>query len=353
MNKYSTVIGIDLGDEYSAMCILNGAGEVVEESKLRTTRDVFVRRFESMEGALEVMETGTHSRWLCALLEGLGHEVIVANARRLRMIFKNENKTDRVDAQMLARVGRFDVKLLWEIRHRGDKVHLDLELVKARRFLVQERTSMIVRLRSVVKSFGYRLPSCGADCFWRKTREDLPQVLEDTLGHFYEVLELLNEKIHLYDAKIEALSREDYAAESELLRAVPGVGVQTSMAFILLVEDPGRFAKSRDVGSYFGLRPRLDQSGERNPELPITKCGNSMMRQLLVQAAHYILGVHGPDCDLRRFGMRIAERGGKRAKKRAVIAVARKVSVLLHRLWVDGEIYDPFHNAKLRGELIP
>ena len=353
MNKYNTTIGIDLGDEYSAICELDSEGEIMEQSKLRTSQEVFRKRFKSMDKARIILETGTHSRWSSALLKKLGHEVIVANARRLRMIFKNENKTDKVDAQMLARVGRYDVKLLSGITHRGDKVHRDLEIIKARHFLVEQRTSTVVRIRSVVKSFGHSLPPCGARYFTKKTREHLPAELEDTLGHLYDILELLNEKIHLYDAQIEALSKSDYATETQLLRAIPGVGPLTSMSFILIIEDPYRFAKSRDVGSYFGLRPRLDQSGNKDPQLPITKCGNSMMRRLLVQASHHILGNFGPDCDLKRFGLRIAERGGKRAKKRAVIAVARKLSVLLHRLWVDGEIYDPFYNAKRRGEVTP
>lgn len=353
MNKYNTTIGIDLGDEFSAICVLDAEGEIVEQSKLRTSQEVFRKRFESMDNARIILETGTHSRWSSALLKKLGHDVIVANARRLRMIFKNENKTDKVDAQMLARVGRYDVKLLSGITHRGDKAHQDLEIIKTRNFLVEQRTSTVVRIRSIVKSFGHTLPPCGATYFWKKTREYLPAELEDTLGHLYDILELLKEKIQHYDAQIEALAKNDYATETQLLRAISGVGPLTSMSFILIIEDPCRFTKSRDVGSYFGLRPRLDQSGDKDPQLPITKCGNSMMRRLLVQSSHHILGHRGPDCDLRRFGLRIAERGGKRAKKRAVIAVARKLSVLLHRLWVDGEIYDPFYNAKRRGEVTP
>ena len=352
MNKYSITVGIDLGDTLSAVCLLDAAGEIMEESKVRTMREAFAHRFESMKPARIIMETGTHSRWASQLLIELGHEVIVANARRLRMIFKNENKTDKVDAQQLARVGRYDTKLLSGITHRGDKAHVHLEVIKSRHFLVEQRTSTVTRIRSVVKSFGERLPPCSARSFAQKTRELLPKALAETLEHLYDVLEILNEKITAYDAKIEVLSKEDYAVETELLRAIPGVGPLTSLSYILIIDDPYRFATSRELGSYFGLRPRLDQSGDRDPQLPITKCGNSMMRRLLVQAAHYIMGRFGKDCDLKRFGNRIAEHGGKGAKKRAVIAVARKLSVLLHRLWVHGEIYDPFHNAKLRGEVI-
>lgn len=350
MNEYSMTIGIDLGDEFSAMCVLDSAGDVVEESRVRTTRAAFAHRFESMSSSRVVMETGTHSRWLSQLLLGLGHDVVVANTRRLRMIFQSENKTDKVDAQMLARVGRFDTKLLSGIRHRSNKVHQDLEVLKSRSFVVQQRTATIVRIRNVVKSAGYRLPPCGAEAFCKKTRALLPTEVADILDHFYDILEMFNEKIRHYDAQIKALAKNDYAVETTLLQEITGVGPLTAMCFILTIDDPKRFTRSRDVGSYFGLRPRLDQSGERDPQLPITKCGNTMMRRLLVQAAHYILGNFGPDCDLRRFGQRIAERGGARAKKRAIIAVARKLSVLLHRLWVNGEVYDPFYNAKRSGQ---
>lgn len=353
MKQYSMTIGIDLGDEYSAVCVLDEAGEIVEESRVRTTRQAFARRFTDSQDTCVVMESGTHSRWAAALLEEHGFEVIVANARRLRMIFANENKTDRVDARMLARVARFDKNLLSGITHRNDKTHAHLELIRSRSFLVDQRTSIIVRIRGIVKSFGHRLPSCSAHYFARKTRELLPDTLTDILDPFYDILEQLNDKIKHFDTRIERIAQEEYAAETELLRAIPGVGPLTSMTYILTIENPRRFTKSRHVASYFGLRPRLDQSGQRDLQLPITKCGDSMMRRLLVQAAHHILGRFGPDCDLKRFGQHIADGGGTRAKKRAVIAVARKLSVLLHRLWVNGEVYDPFHNAKLHGDAIP
>lgn len=353
MKQYNMTIGIDLGDEYSAVCVLDEAGEIVEESRIRTTRQAFARRFTDSRDTCVVMESGTHSRWAAALLEEQGYGVIVANARRLRMIFANENKTDRVDAHMLARVARFDKNLLSGITHRNDKTHAHLELLRSRDFLVQQRTSNVTRIRGIVKSFGHRLPSCSAHYFARKTRDLVPDELRDILDPFYDILDMLNEKIKHFDARIEQVAQQEYAVETELLRAIPGVGPLTSIAYILTIENPHRFSKSRDVASYFGLRPRLDQSGQRDPQLPITKCGDSMMRRLLVQAAHHILGRFGPDCDLKRFGQRIAERGGPRAKKRAVIAVARKLSVLLHRLWVNGEVYDPFHNAKQRGEAMP
>ena len=345
MNKYSRTIGVDLGDKSSALCVLDEGGEILEEAKMPTTRKAVKARFESMKPACIALETGTASRWVSQLLREWGHEVIVADARRLRMIYANENKNDRLDAQALARVARFDPKLFTRVRHRGAQTHVDLEQLKAREVLVKQRKSVITHLRSVVKTFGYVLPKCDTDSFWKKTRAHLPEELQEVLAPLYDVLEVLDRQVREYDRRIQTLCERTYP-HTELLRAVTGVGPITALAYVLTIEEPERFAKSRQVGAFFGLRPRLHQSGERDPELPITKCGNGMVRRLLVQAAHYILGPFGPDCDLRRFGTRLAGQGGKRAKKRAVVAVARKLAVLLHRLWSAGEVYDPLWNAK-------
>ena len=349
MNEYSITVGIDLGDTHSAVCVLDSMGEIVEEASLRTTTRAFERRFKSMEPSRIAIETGTHSRWVSELLASLGHEVIVGDARRLRMIYCNENKTDRLDANTLARIARFDPALLHQVQHRGQQAHADLEVLKARELLVGERKRLVTHIRNVVKAMGERLPSCDTDYFVKKTRELVPDRLKTALDPLYAILESLNEQIRNYDAQIAELGQTQYP-ETELLREITGVGPITSLAYVLTIDDPYRFSRSRQVGSYFGLRPRLSQSGQSDPQLPISKCGNGMMRRLLVQAAHHILGPFGPDSDLRRFGLRLAESGGKRAKKRAVIAVARKLSVLLHRLWITGEIYDPLYLAKQRGE---
>ena len=137
--------------------------------------------------------------------------------------------------------------------------------------------------------------------------------------------------------------------ETELLRQVEGIGPLTALTFVLTLEDPSRFAKSRSVGAYLGLVPATDQSGDRDPQKRISKEGDEMMRRLLVGSAHYILGPLGSDSDLRRHGEKIASRGGKNSKKRAVVAVARKLSVLLHRLWVTGEVYEPLRNTHRSG----
>ena len=158
-------------------------------------------------------------------------------------------------------------------------------------------------------------------------------------------IESLNERIKEYDRRIEMMAKETYP-ETTLLKQVKAVGDIIATAYVLTIEDPHRFRKSRDAGCFAGLQPGRRNSGESEPQMRIRKEGDEYLRTLLVQGAHYILGPFGEDSDLRRWGKKLATRGGKNAKKRAVVAVARKLAVLLHRLWVSGEVYEPLHNSQ-------
>jgi transposase len=173
----------------------------------------------------------------------------------------------------------------------------------------------------------------------------IPEALWPALGPVLEQIGSLTQCIRDYDRQLETISKE-YYPETDLLRQVEGIGPLTALTFVLTLEDPSRFERSRSLGAYLGLVPARDQSGDTDPrEKRISKEGDEMLRKLLVGSAHYILGPFGGDSDLRRHGEKIASRGGKNAKKRAVVAVARKLSVLLHHLWVTGEVYDPLHNT--------
>lgn len=278
------------------------------------------------------------------MITQLGHEVLVANARKLRAIYTNPRKNDRADAETLARLARVDPALLSPIRHRSAQAQADLAVIRARDVLVRSRTGLINHVRGTVKTAGVRLPSCTAANFVRRVADRIPEDLSSTLQPILETIERLSHQIREYDAQIEQLCRESYP-ETKPLQAVSGVGALTALAFVLTLEDPRRFAKSRQVGPALGLVPRRDQSGDHEPQLRITKSGDAYLRQLLVNCAHYILGPFGPDCDLRCWGLKLAERGGKNAKKRAVIAVARKLAILLHHLWRSGETYDPCYQS--------
>jgi transposase len=343
-----TTAGLDLGDRYSYLCLIDSqSGEVIEEGRLRTISEAFRRRFASERPLRIAIEAGTHSPWVSRLLEECGHEVLVANARKLRLIYANKRKTDEIDAENLARLARLDPKLLYPLRHRGEGSQAHLALIRSREALVSCRTQLVNHVRGAVKSFGARLPKCPARSFHKRASEHIPEALRPALGPILEQIGFLTERIKDYERQLEKVSEEHYP-ETGLLRQVEGIGPLTALTFVLTLEDPYRFEKSRSVGAYLGLVPATDRSRERDPQKRISKEGDQMLRRLLVGSAHYVLGPFGSDSDLRRHGQKIASRGGKNSKKRAVVAVARKLSVLLHSLWVSGEVYDPLYNANRR-----
>jgi transposase len=331
---------MDLGDRYSEVCVVDAAGATVQTARVRTTPAGLTRWFATQAAALVVVEAGTHSPWVSRHLTALGHTVLVANPRRLRLIYASDRKDDRADAQYLARVGRLDPRLLGAITHRGAAAQAALAVLRSRDALVRTRTQLINHVRGVVKAVGGRLPRCGTDVFVRRAPPHIPADLSPALAPLLRHLTTLGDQIRAYDQELARLSADVYP-ETARLRQVTGVGPVTALAYVLILEDPTRFRHSRAVGAYLGLQPRRRQSGARDPQLRISKAGDPLLRRLLVQAAQYILGPFGPDCDLRRHGARIAAAGGGNAKKRAVVAVARKLAVLLHRLWMSGARYEP------------
>lgn len=333
-------VGIDLGDKYSYFCELDLAGAILEEGRFATTPAAFRRRFGQRPPARIAIEAGTHSPWIERLLRECGHTVIVANPRKLRLIYENDKKTDRIDALQLARVARLDPELLHPIEHRALSVQQDLATLRARQALVRARTQLVNHVRTATKAFGARLPKCSTTSFARRCRTTMPEDVATAVASVLHVLDVLNSAIHNLDKRVDELVRDVYP-ETQRLSQVPGVGALTALTYRLTIDDPHRFARSRAVGSYLGLRPRQRASGTQDPQLRITKAGDSDLRRLLVGCAHYILGPFGRDSDLRRWGLSIAARGGKNAKKRAIVAVARKLAILLHRLWITGTTYHP------------
>lgn len=338
-------IGLDLGDRVSRICGVNAAGAVERDESVATTWAVMEEYFGSLPSCRVVLEVGTHSHWVSSLLEHLGHEAIVANTALVYRKGRRKKRNDAMDAEYLARQGRADPKLLYPIRHRGLEAQEHLGLIRARDQLVQARTKLINHVRGAVKPVGGRIPRCSAETFAKRALTHIPEALAAGLQPVVETIQDLTHRIRGYERELERVIREAYP-EAIQLQQPAGVGSLTSLAYVLLVEDPARFSRSRDVGAYFGLVPKLDESSDSSPQLRITKAGDELGRRLLISAAHYILGPFGPDSDLRRHGERIAARGGKNAKKRAVVAVARKLAVLLHRLWVTGDTYDPLYATR-------
>ncbi len=332
-------VGVDLGDRFSRYCVLNSDGEVMEEGRVRTSEAAFRQHWEGEPSQRMVIETGTHSPWVSRLLIGLGHQVIVANARKVRAIWESESKNDRRDAEMLARLGYSDPRLLSPVQHRSVERQRDLNLIRARDTLVRARTMLINSVRGLVKSGGGRLPACSADYFVTRVSAALPVELAPASRPLLEQITALTVQIRSLDQAIEKLW-ERYP-EIRILRTAPGVGPVIAAAYVLTLDRADAVAHSRSVGAFLGLRPKQSQSGDSDPEHNISKTGNIYLRRLLVQAAHYILGRFGPDSALRRWGLKLAL-GGKRAKKRAVVAVARKLAVILHRMWRTGQSYQAF-----------
>jgi transposase len=344
----AATIGMDLGDKSSRYCVLDQDGQVVHEGNVGTSQKSLTQVFGALARCRVAVEVGTHSAWISRLLKSLGHEVIVANARQVKLISASSRKSDQLDAQMLARLARVDPQLLRPIRHRSEKAQEHLMLIRVRAALVETRTSLVNTARGLAKSVGERLPLCDTDQMGVERMEGLPAQLQQALQPLLEEVESLTEKIQASSVSIEEIARTEYP-ETALLRQVSGVGTLIALTFVLTIEDPERFPKSRDVGCYVGLRPQRSESGESQPQLGITKEGDVYLRKLLVQGAHYILGYRGPDTDLKRWGEGLASRGGKNAKKRAIVAVARKLGILLHRLWVTGEVYEPLRNSQARA----
>jgi transposase len=349
-SNQQTVIGIDLGDIKHAVCVTDKHGKILQEFSIPNRRDCLEDLAEDYPCSRIAMEVGTHSPWISRLLTAKGAEVFVANARRLRAIYTNPRKCDRLDAQMLAKLVRVDPELLAPIRHRSEEAQQDLLAIKLRDTLVRQRVNIISSIRSSLKALGFRLPSPSTTCFAKAARKFLveePQLLS-SIAPCLQVLDELSERIREFDRSISKATKDSYP-EAGPLQEIGGIGPITALSFVLVIEDPSRFPEARDVGAYLGLVPRRDQSGGTDKELPISKAGNRYLRCLLVQSAQYILGHFGPDCELRRYGLRLAARGGKAAKKKAVVAVARKLAVLMLTLWQNQSAYEPLRNTERKA----
>jgi transposase len=347
-SEQKLTVGLDLGDRSSWYCVLDESGAVVLEQRLSTTPKAIDKVFGGMPRSRIALETGMHSPWVSRRLSELGHEVIVAHARNVRLIGESRRKDDRLDAQTLARLARIDPQLLCPVKHRSARAQADLTVIRARAGLVRARTALVNTARGLAKSYGERLRGCNVRNMNPEKAEGLSPELQAALRPLLAGIESLSEQIHESNQRIERLAEESYP-QVALLKQVKGVGTLIALTFLLTLEDPHRFAKSRDVGCYLGLQPGRRNSGQSEPQMHISKEGDPYLRTLLVQGAHHILGPFGVDCDLRRWGLKLAERGGRNGKKRAIVATARKLAVLLHHLWVSGEVYEPLHNSQRRA----
>lgn len=342
-DRNSVFVGCDVGDKFTELCVVNDAGAVIEAKRVRTSKKTLVQAIRKHAPARVVIEAGTHSHWIEEALAAAGHHVVVANPRQIQLIWGRRKKTDRSDAMLLARLARVDVALVAPVHQRSRSAQTDLAVLRSRDVLVTARTKLVNHVRGLMKQFGVRLEGCSTRAFVPRARELVPKDLAPAINPVLDALTTLTEQIASHERRVDQLLAASPTATR--LSEVDGVGPITALAFTLTVEDPAKFKKSRVVPAFFGLVPAKDQSGESDPQKHITKAGNPFLRRLLVQCAHRLLGTFGPDCDLRRWGLLLCARGGSAGKKRAVVAVARKLAVVMHRIWVTGRRYDPHFNA--------
>jgi len=348
--QFETYIGVDLGDRKHHVCVTDKHGMILDEFSISNDRAALCKLCKDHSNAAVALEVGAHSPWISRFLIANGMHATVANARKLRAIYQNDRKCDRFDAQMLAKLLRADPDLLSPIQHGSEQAQKDLVAIKVRASLVRQRTGMVNTLRGVIKSMGMRIPSSGAEAFHLRAWEFLakqPQ-LEPAVAPALKALESLTGQIKLYEKAIEEAARAHHP-QALKLQKIPSIGPITSLAFVLTIEDPNRFKDPRDVGAYLGLVPRRDQSGNTDKQLPISKAGNKYLRQLLVQCAQYLIGHFGPDCALRDHGLKLVAKGGRAAKKKATIAIARKLAVMMIAMWQNGSDYEAFPPARKSG----
>lgn len=341
-NRTRIVIGFDIGDRTSVAFRLDRAtGEIRELPAVKTTRKAVGAFFDGLaESATVVLETGTHARWIALEGRKRGHEVFVADARRLAAVTQNVRKCDEHDAAILAQLGASDLGLLRPAFVRGDAFAQDLAVLWMRDACVSARTLLVNACRGQAKSLGERLPSCSTPRFVAKLSEEgISDKLRPVLDEALSGILALDAAIEGYDAQIAAAC-ERHPAAQRLADEVPGVGKLTALCFVLTIADPARFRNVRDAAAYVGLVPAMSQSGASDRQMRISKAGNALLRRLLVQCAHHVMGPFGKESDLRTWGLSLAARGGRSGKKRAVVAVARKLAVLMLSLWKSGEAYE-------------
>jgi len=346
----SITVGLDVGDKRTHWCAVDADRKVLTRGSFRTNREELQLSLASFGSAKVVLEAGSQSPWMSRALRSLGHEVQVADPRRVQLISKDPRKTDRRDAEMLAKMAAAMPDLLGSVRHRGEQAHAHLAIVRARDLIVRMRTMAVQQARGICKAFGLRLPKCTTGGFPARVAELIPELLRPALSPIVDLVADLTRRIRALDRDLAKVAKDHYP-EVRHLQQVDGVGPVISVAFVLSVEDPKRFVNSRRIGSWLGLCPRVQSSGDSNPQLRISKAGDPRLRRLLMQGARRILGPLGADCDLRRYGLQLASRGGKIAKKKAAVAVARKLAVLLHRLWVTGADYEALRNNNQRATI--
>lgn len=334
--EYCTTIGADVSDRTTKICVMTkadgGERRIVVETTCATTKAGFEEAFSKFDRSWPVVfETGTHCRWMDRLFQRMGFKTIVGNPGKIPSITKSNTKNDRNDARELARLAIADPAMLHPVFLRDEVYQQMLRFHHARNVLLSQRTQTINQIRGFAKSMGYRIECSSTEKFHELGKADWPRELEECAWPLMGVLKAINLKIKAYDKLIARLAeRPEFKPMVERVRVVYGVGTIGSTVFVAAIGGrPDRFDRVRDIGPYFGMIPKQDQSGDDDKQLHITHAGPEIVRTALVECAGVVMMEKSKDTDLKLKGLRIAMRGGKIARKKAKVAVARGLAVAM------------------------
>lgn len=326
---------IDLHTRYSQIRIIDADGQVVRERRIATERACLLEVFRDIGAVRILLETGTESEWVAALLEAAGHTVVVADPNYAPMYadLQRKVKTDRRDVRALAEANRRGWYRAAYRRSAGQRAVQ--QVLRTRRQIVKMRTGTISLVRAVLRQGGYRLGRGAAETVVARVAAlALPPALQATLAPLCRVLTQLTAEVRTIEQRLETLTVADPVVER--LQTVPGVGPVVAQTFRAVVDDLGRFASAAQLSAALGLVPREDSSAERRHRGHITKAGPSELRSLLVQAA-WVCWRSRRSATLHAWVSRLAARRGKRI---AVVALARRLSRILFAVWRDGVPFD-------------
>lgn len=330
-------VGLDVHQQMTEICGLDDAGEVRVRARVKTRAPTLRRWFAHRAPLAICLEAGGSSPWVARLLQDLGHDVVVCHPRQIQLIAQSRKKTDRRDAELLARLLRADRALLHPVTVRSAVTQQGRAALAMRHTLVGARTRCMQSVRGVLRGFGFRVPrSTWGQLVERVQALELPDGLPPLLAPLLTTITELTAQIAQLEQELAKIARTHPVVPQ--LRAIPGIGPLSALAFVLAVEDPYRFRKSRDVASFLGLCPSIRASGETAHRGRITKEGDRLVRFLLGQAAHACVRSTRPSA-LRDWGLAVRARRGV---PKGATALARKLAVVMHRLWVTGAAYEPY-----------
>ena len=331
MTKY---VGLDVSMEATSVCVVSAEGQVTWRGRVKTDPEALARaiRQRAPELVRVGMESGAQSTWLWHALRKLGIAVICIDARHAQAALSMQiNKTDENDAEGIATLMRVD----WyrEVQVKSLSSHADGAVLAGRALLVEQRCALENQIRGLLKNFGLRVKATKGRAFG-ETVAELSQkeaMLGDIVGHLLEAWKGHRQEIAFLTRQIELQVRKD--ATCRLLMTAPGVGPITALTYRATIDDPRRFRHSATVGAYIGLTPRRYRSGEIDRQGHISLMGDGLLRRYLYEAANVVLTRSSGSNALKSWGLKVAKRIGM---KKARIAVARQLAVILHRMWRDG-----------------